>query len=121
MLFRSGGGGGHAQVMGFGRGDLATRWRSQPLVLVCVLGNLVIITLVELTEASRSHKFSDSFPAPSWFRVYDIWGSYTYFFPGAPETLLGGVYARSCGDTGHSAPHSPQGYTFACLCFGNFE
>ena len=39
-----GGRGGHSQVFGQRCGDLATRWRSQPLVLVPVPENLVILT-----------------------------------------------------------------------------
>ena len=107
--------GRHAQVFGQRCGDLATRWRSQPLVLVSVPENLVILTLTALTEVSRSHKLSFSFHAPSWLRVYDIYGGYRYFSPGASETLLGQVYARRWqglggGDTGHSGPQPLQGY-----------
>lgn len=74
-----------------------------------------------MTEASRFHKFSDSFHAPSWFRLYDIWGGYTFFFPGASETL-GRVYMPEGGGTRVTlSPTFLKAILSACLCFGNLE
>ena len=84
--------------------------------------NLVILTLRELAEVSRSHKFSFSFHAPPWLRVYDIYDGYRYLSPGASETLLGQVYSRRWGGWGEGtqatlAPNLSQAIVqlFSCV------